>query len=456
MAKIKITADRQKIKARIDRIDLKDLDILAYDLDNLYPQRVIDIVNDSGTAKTCLRMFTRFVMGRGAKDVDFYKSVVNDKGLTVDKLIRKMSFSKGCFNGIALHINYNGLGQKVDVTPINFEYCRLGIESNEYKIAVYDDWGKTKRKNFKKTDVQFINVYNPNNVLREVEQAGGWEHYNGQVFYWTPNGLEYPLTDFDAVLEDMITEAQTKRFKANTSAKNFLASHILVTGKEEVSFDENGNEIQNEEGGLAENLERFQGGDGSGTILWMEKESNEEQIELKKVDIQDYDGLYEYTENSSRDNIIKSFLIPPVLLVRTSGSLGTSKEISDATDFYNTITADDRLIIEEILKMVFSNFYYKICPSNDYSILPLKVEKELDVAYSQYFTKNEFRQSLGYEALEDAKSDNSVLAVTLGVGGTQALTSIIADQVLTVDQKKGSLIVLFGLSEQQANTMLGI
>ena len=456
MAKIKITADRQKIKARIDRIDLKDLNILAYDLDNLYPQRVIDIVNDSGTAKTCLRMYARFVMGRGAKDIEFYKSVVNDKGLTVDKLIRKMAFSKGEFNGIALHINYNGLGQKVDVTPINFEYCRLGIESNEFKIAVYDDWGKTKRKNFKKQDVQFINVYNPKNVLREVEEAGGWEHYNGQVLYWTPNGLEYPLTDFDAVLEDMITEAQTKRFKANTSAKNFLASHILVTGKEEVSFDENGNEIINEDGGLAENLERFQGGDGSGTILWMERESNEEQIELKKVDIQNYDGLYEYTENSSRDNIIKSFLIPPVLLVRTSGSLGTSKEISDATEFYNAITADDRLIIEEILKEIFSNFYYKICPSNDYSILPLKVEKELDVAYSQYFTKNEFRQSLGYEALEDAKSDNSVLAITLGVGGTQALTSIIADQVLTPEQKKGSLMVLFGLSEQQANTMLGI
>jgi hypothetical protein len=114
------------------------------------------------------------------------------------------------------------------------------------------------------------------------------------------------------------------------------------------------------------------------------------------------------------------------------------------------------LIIEEILKQVFNNFYYYICSSNDYSILPLKVEKELDVVYSQYFTKNEFRQSLGYEALEDAKSDNSVLAVTLGVGGTQALTSIIADQILTIEQKKGSLMVLFGLSEQQANQMLGI
>lgn len=143
-------------------------------------------------------------------------------------------------------------------------------------------------------------------------------------------------------------------------------------------------------------------------------------------------------------------------MVRTSGSLGTSKEISDATDFYNSITSYDRLIIEEILKDIFSNFHFNICPSEDYSLLPLRVEKELDVAYNQYFTKSEFRQSLGYEPIEDAKSDKQMLGVTLGVGGTQALTSLIADPTLTIEQKKGSMIVLFGLTEQQANQMLGI
>jgi hypothetical protein len=44
----------------------------------------------------------------------------------------------------------------------------------------------------------------------------------------------------------------------------------------------------------------------------------------------------------------------------------------------------------------------------------------------------------------------------LGVGGTQSLTSLIADPALTIEQKKGSMIVLFGLSEEQANQMLGI
>lgn len=447
MAKVKITADRSKVKPRISPIDIAQTEIQAYDFDNLYPQRVIDIVNDSGTAKTCLFLKSRFVMGGGATDSDFYKQKVNGNGLRVDHLIRKMTESLISFGGIALHFNYNGLGQITEITPLNFEYCRLGIEKQAGKIAVYEDWGKTKKKRFEKKDVAYIDVYDPLNVLRQAEEAGGIEHYKGQVLYFTPYGLEYPIAPFDAVLEDMVTEAQTKRFKANTSAKNFLASHILVTGREEVS--ESGES-------LGDDLKAFQGGDGAGSILWLQRETNEEQVELKKVDIQNYDGLYEYTENSSRDNIIKQFMIPPVLLVSTTGSLGTSKEIADATDYYNSIVGYERLMIEELLKDIFANFHYPINTSGDYSLLPLKVEKGLDVAYSQYFTKNEFRKSLGYEELEDAKSDNSVLAITLGVGGTQALTSIIADQVLTIEQKKGSLIVLFGLTEQQANTMLGL
>lgn len=448
MARVKATAD--KVEKRITSPDNKSLGIINYDFDNLYPQRITDIIGNSGTAITCLRMFTKYVMGGGAKDEVFYKSKVNSKGLTVDKLIRKIANSKGKFNGVSLHVNYNGLLQITEVNYVPFEYCRLvpnDDSENSGKIAVYDDWGKVKKKSIDKNKIDFINVYNPSNVLAEVEEAGGWENYKGQIFYWTPEGIEYPLAPFDSVLEDMLTEGQLKLFKNNTASKNFLASHLLIVGKSE--SDEDAEEFD-------ENLRRFQGGDGAGTLLVLERENSDEQIELKKVDIQNYDRLYEYTENSSRDSIIKNFLIPPVLLLRTAGQLGTSKEISDASDHYNTITYDDRLVIEEILKEIFSKFYINICPSNDYSILPLKYRKAITSDYFQYYTKNEIRESNGDLPADDSKSDVTLLAVTLGVGGTQALTSLLSDPLLTNEQKKGSMMVLFGLSEVQANQMLGL
>lgn len=412
MARIKPTAD--KVEKRITSLDNKSLGIVNYDIDNLYPQRVNDIINNSGTAVTCLRMYSKYVMGGGAKDETFYKAKVNSKGLTVDKLIRKIVWSKGKFNGVAIHVNYNGLLQIVEASFVPFEYCRLIPEDdseNAGKIGIYDDWAKTKRKSIDKKKIDFINAYNPKTILDEVEEAGGWENYKGQVLYWTAEGMEYPLAPYDSVLEDMMTEGQLKLFKNNTASKNFLASHLLIVGKSE--SDEDAEEFD-------DNLRRFQGGDGAGTLLVLERENSDEQIELKKVDIQNYDKLYEYTENSSRDSIIKNFLIPPVLLLRTAGSLGTSKEISDASDHYNTITYDDRLVIEEILKEIFSKFYYNICPSDDYSILPIK-----------------------YKESYDSEIINSS-------------TTIISSSTMTMEQKKGSLIVLCGFNEAQANQMLGL
>ena len=52
MAKIKATA--LKVEKRITALEDKTLGILNYDFDNIYPQRVDDITNDSGTAQACL------------------------------------------------------------------------------------------------------------------------------------------------------------------------------------------------------------------------------------------------------------------------------------------------------------------------------------------------------------------------------------------------------------------
>lgn len=107
-------------------------------------------------------------------------------------------------------------------------------------------------------------------------------------------------------------------------------------------------------------------------MLWLQRKSSESNIELKKIEIQDVDRLYEYTETSVKNNIRESFLIPPVLLLQTAGKLGTATEIRDATAYYNGITYHERLIVEEIFKAVFENFYPKINLTGNYSIIPVK------------------------------------------------------------------------------------
>lgn len=403
MAKVKSTAN--KVNKRIEPQKLKTLGVLAFDFDNLYPNRCIDIVNDSGTAVTALRMFQKYVSGNGTTNKDFGLQKVNQDGLTVNKLIRKMSRSLGLHQGIALHVNYNGLGQKTAINFVSFEYPRLTLEDGKQagKIAVYDDWGLVKRTKIIKNQIDYINKYNPSKVFSEVDSIKAetdvekWNNYQGQLFYWTPEGSsQYPLAPYDAVLEDMMTEAQTKRFKNSTASRNFLASHMLITG---VELDEDGEPLKAGEG-IASTMEEFQGGDNASSIIHLERESEDEVIELKKIDIQNYDGLYEYTENSSRDSILRTYLIPPTLLIQQAGKLGTSREISDAKAYFNDITAPDRKIIEELLEEVLTNFVYDINPSGDFSIEALEFTKEIPKEFSENFTEDEIRASLGYAPKE--------------------------------------------------------
>ena len=145
MAKVKSTAD--KIQPRIDYTLLKSLGVLAFDFDNEYPNRCIDITNDSGTAKTCIDIFTKFITGRGFSDESFGKTVVNRNGLTVDKLKRKVDKSIAKHQGIAIHFNYNALGQKTELNFIPFQNVRLGNpedKDKKDKYLVYDNWDNKK------------------------------------------------------------------------------------------------------------------------------------------------------------------------------------------------------------------------------------------------------------------------------------------------------------------------
>ena len=106
---------RSVIPARKVDKDFKQLGILGYDFDNGYVQRMTDITNASGTAKACIKAYRKFIEGKGFKDLIFYKTPINSKGLTLDKLLRKTAGDFANYSGFAMHVNYNGMLQISDM-----------------------------------------------------------------------------------------------------------------------------------------------------------------------------------------------------------------------------------------------------------------------------------------------------------------------------------------------------
>lgn len=425
------TADK-----RVNNVDVKKYNVLGADSDNNYYGRMEDLLNSSNTATTCLRTFVRFVMGEGATNKDFGSSIINRKGLTVDGLIRRMAESTGKFTGIALHVNYNGLGEKISISPVDFSYCRKGIEEEEGKIAVYDNWDYSKSKQIKKDDIVFYDSYAPHKVLHQVnsielndeelktldeteQKIRKWKKYGGQILWYTPNG-EYPLVPYDSVAEDMQTEGNVKNTKRTASASNFMPSQILeIPAFEDIEeTDDNGRITvdDTERSNFFENINTFQGDEGVGSILVLEKDTPESEIKFHKVDIQNYDGIQKFTEESVKENIRENRQIPAALLTDKSSSF-SGEQISNAKEYYNDITSDDRKLISQLLEKVFKGFHNDINSDSDYSITPLKSF--------------------------DIFSDNA-----------DSITGVLSNQNLSALQKENILVIIYGISKEKAELLV--
>lgn len=441
-----------EVYPRISKVVNRPNGIVNYDDDNLYPQRTINIVAASGTGSACVKMHIKFLIGGGFKNEAFAKTKLNSEGLTANMLLEKMATAKGFFGKYAIHVNYNAAYERVALNFIPFEFCRLTDDTDievAHKVAIYDDWGRMKRRTFDRKRIQFVDFYNPDPqvVQQQVDAAGGWKSYKGQLFY----PKQYVLAPYDAILEDIQTDTQCKIFKFRNVSTNFMASHLLITDKIEDGAKGTGRRD------FDANIQNFQGAENAGKILHVEKSTPDSQIDIKKFEIQNVENIFSFTEQSCRENIIRNFLIPPVLMgILQAGKLGTSSEIEEATDFYNGITEGDRQCIENDLKELLSNFSFDANPSGDYSIIPHKTpvaDRTIETEYLQYFSVNEVRESKGYEPTKDG--DVQHLIDTLGTKGVTSYINLMTSALLP-QQKADSLVILLGIDQETANKVAGV
>jgi hypothetical protein len=355
------------IEQRIVHKENRNLGIVNYDIDNAYPTRVREMISASGTASSCVDTYSRFIEGQGFVDTDFYKAKVNNRRLTMDKLLRKLAKDYAMFKGFAIHINYNGLLQPVEFNIVSFEDCRLPAEDNDKRegmIAVYDDWGKRRKKYIKKDEIKWYDIYTSNqaDILSQINKAGGIENWKGHIFWYSADGDEYPFSPADPVLEDIDTDAQIKSFRNNSVRSGFL-DHMLFIQKGKF-------ESAAEKEDFKKDLRLFQGAKRSTQIFLVEVENDNEIPEIKPIPSTDSDEKFKTTNTSTKEAIIENYGIPPVLLNQlVPGKLGSSTEISDAINFYNLKTSRERVIFEETAIELCKDFYGLPIPKdNNYSI----------------------------------------------------------------------------------------
>ncbi len=365
--------------------------ILNYDLDNAYPQRMLELVAASPTAKDCWNKRAKFLAGNGFETPHLGKQVINAKGLTLAKLLRAVAADKALFTGFGIHVNYNANYKIASVNYVKFEDIRIGDTDDPAtinKYALYCDWGRKTWKNIMRSKITFLDKYDPNPeaIEKQVIAAGGWDKYKGQLFYFNPEVDDYPLIEADSVWEDFETEAGIKIFNNREVTTGFLPSTMLFmqSRREEADNSRPDNEelpYSNMPSQLEKDLGSFQGAKSAQKIIVIEYEDETSKPQFQSYSIQNNDKLFEATEKSVEGRIIKGFSVPRELInsENTSG-LSNGGEKKEAIRELNDNTAPERLELSEAFAEIFGNFYINLNPSGNWNIVQVPATIADDVA----------------------------------------------------------------------------
>lgn len=339
-------------------------DIFNYGVNNDYPEVLRLVADNSVTSKACIELLSSFIYGKGFENNNF---TVNNEGVTPNTLLRKIAIDVSYFKGFAIHVSYNAIGEKTAFKLVPFEWVRYAkedVNGFKSKVKVCKNWSDRKKV------VTEYDVYNPDHVFSQIENAGGIDNYKGQMLYASLDfkGV-YPKGYLDSVINDAISEEKSSLLKRNLITKGFISNSIIVTKP----FESN-----NDREEFRKSIKGQMGADGAGNVAHIEStnESDKlnEEIFLQNMDSSVNDKLFEYTDRNVSDKIRKAFLnIPPALIDSNDSSIfGQSGEtLKQMKLFYQEQTDHLRDFINDVAEDLFRNTVNDLMNKTNFTIKKL-------------------------------------------------------------------------------------
>lgn len=315
---------------------------IPYDLDNLYPNKIKSISERSVSVTTAIGTHSGFLAGQGFGD-GLNEIEVNDDGDSLQEILEDAARNKSIFNGVALHFNYNALGEIVEINTIPFEGLRWGRDID--RLYYSKDWQRVSRL----SQVQEYFPFNPESVVNEINEVG-IENHPGQVLYYIGRRRDvYPTCRFDAALNDAQFENESSVYKLSAIQNNFNLDGIFKMPPNLFSDDEENEDTINQ---LRFN---HKGAMNANTSMFLPI-PNEEYVKAKlfePIQQQNKDAFFKNQNEEAKLNIYETYQQPPILNGKFVGGGFSKENYIDAFDYYNSKTEDERTVLEK----VFNKFW---------------------------------------------------------------------------------------------------
>jgi capsid portal protein len=354
-----ITNDIQSYSVRSNSIYSGD--VINYGLDNLYPNEVFDIVQDSPTAGGCVKRKSEFVFGKGVES----DIVVNRHNKTINDVISVTCQEYAKYNGFALHFNYNLMGQIIEIQNVDLRYVRK--MKDMLSVVVGKIKRDSKAVNLSGVHKVEIALYQPSGIKKYIKKSGGFKKFKGAVYYFNNNSGIYPVCTYDSALTSAQFEQEAQVFSYMNVKNGFSSSGVLKIP--DMPDDEKAKKE------MEEKIKKVVGSQNAGSMLVIEAPRElEGGIQASKLfepfQTQDVDKVHDIQSSRAKDYILRAFNMPEILLGVSNEGMFNQESFQDAFNYYNNDTKRDRIKIEK----AYNQFWGETSFSSELSeieIIPL-------------------------------------------------------------------------------------
>lgn len=350
---------------RVVKVNVKDDSIYHNGENNLYPNEIERVINNSPTASRAAKIMTKFVLGAGVPpEMDV---MINSK--TKAKLssvaaagASDISYQYGVFFWRSFGIDDQGEIKPNRIEVLEYCKCRTSKEDdeeNEGKVF-YKDYEAKKNVGGKKDEKQWFWPFSDDKhvILTQIKADAKnsnattidemIKNYRGQVYYLnlTPR-YKYALSPVDSVFNEADTEFRMSVYDNTQSRLGFVGKTAVIT---QGLDDEASAQVEKD-------VKNWLGAENASNMLYLDVEQADDLDQVIKVlqlKPQFDDKLFENKKNHARKAILGAFNnIPEPLFMAGDTLFGTSGDTyREMKLFYSEQTEHERLALQECLKLL--------------------------------------------------------------------------------------------------------
>lgn len=389
-------------------------DFVEWGEGNSYPDYLLSLYNSAPTLRSIVNGNIDFITGDDVTiSRPLYGGAMNARGDTIRDLVKNIAKDFEIYGGFALQIIRNRMGEVAEIYHLDMRFVRSNKENNVFYYS--EDWGKKGNR-----DAVVYPAYMKDLDWNSLDEDGRNAHASSVLFVKNVNTQVYPAPLYAASVKACEIERSIDDYHLNAINNGFTGS-LLVNFNDGRPDDEQMNEIEEDF------AEKFTGHQNAGRVMFCWNKTRENETTLAEPKVEDFGDRYQALAKHSRQQIFTAFRANPNLFgIPTENNGFSNEQYEESFLLYNRTQIKP---VQDLISAAFNTIFDRL---NPITITPFSMMNESD---------------------EQEAEANQMLAVQIGVGGTQSLTSIISDPNLTASQKEQLLQKLFNFTPQEAHNL---